>query len=199
MSTGIAKGRDWGHPSRVPGHAIRCASDVEAAEAQGPVVLAGGDLHRGLGRPTPKSPGEESVLVRVDRMMCSITTRTGRLDIPALAHVVVGRLFSSGVFEACVNAGFVGDRNLTPRSHPGDGWVETIRIEPSMGLRQRREARRRSITGAHVPHPLVQVLPTRQWSCLRTGRERLVIDGVVIRRWVSVDVVVEPGAVDVHL
>lgn len=199
MSSGIEKGRDWGHPSRVPGDAVRCGSDVDAAAARGPVVLAGGDVHRGLGRPVPKSPGEESVLVEVDRMLCSITTRTGERRIHAFAHVVVGRLLAPGVFEACVNAGFVGGRNLTPRSHPGDGVFEAIRLDPSMGLRQRREARRRSLTGAHVPHPLVQILPTTQWSCERTGRERLRIDGAVIPGWVSVEVVVEPGAVHVHL
>lgn len=199
MSGGIEKGRDWGRPSRVPDDAIRCGSDADASAARGPVVLTGGDVHRGLGRPAPKSPGEESVLVEVDRMLCSVTTRTGEVRIHAFAHVVVGRLLSPGVFEACVNAGFVGGRNLTPRSHPGDGVVEAIRLEPSMGLRQRREAQRRSYTGAHVPHPLVRILPTTQWSCVRTGRERLRIDGVVIPGWVSVEVVVEPGAVHVHL
>lgn len=199
MSSGIEKGRDWGRPSRVPVGVLRCGSDADAAAARGPVVLTGGDVHRGLGRPVPKSPGEESVLVEVDRMVCSIMTRDGELHIPAFAHVVVGRLLSPGVFEACVNAGFVGGRNLTPRSHPGDGRFEAIRLEPSMGLRQRREARRRSSTGAHVPHPLVRIVHTTQWSCVRKGRERLRIDGVVIAGWVSVEVVAEPGVVHVHL
>lgn len=199
MNGGIEKGRDWGRQSRVPDDATRCRSDADAGVARGPVVLAGGDVHRGLGRPAPKSPGEESVLVEVDRMVCSITTRTGQVNIPALAHVVVGRLLWPGVFEACVNAGFVGGRNLTPRSHPGDGRFETIRLEPSMGLRQRWAAWHRSRLGAHVPHPLVRIVPTTQWSCVRRRWEPLAIDGVLIPGWVSVEVVVEAGAVQVHL
>jgi len=198
-SSGFGRGMDWGVPSRVPDGATITRGDADAAIATGPVVLDGGDLHRGLGRPVARGIGEESTMVLVDSMLCRVETDDGRLDIPAVAHVVVGRLIGPGRFAACVNAGFLGDLSLSPRSHPGDGRIEIVEFDPSMGVRERLMARRRAVTGSHVPHPAIRTTSATTWSTERRAGEPLRIDGVRIPRWRRLDLSVRPGSLTVHL
>lgn len=198
-SPGISEGRDWGTPETVPSDLVVCTSDAEAAISPVPVGLSGGDLHRSLGTPTVPGPGQTSTVVRVDRMRCEIDTDHGPVSVMAVSHVLVGRFVGAGRFTGCVNAGFVGEKNLTPRSHPGDGRVEVVTVDPEMSLRQRLVAVRRARTGTHVPHPMVSITAAQEWETTRRGREVLIVDGRRIRRWSRVRVTVEPGSLSVYL
>lgn len=196
---GIERGRDWGVAAVVPAGLVECRDDQQAARASGAVFLTGGDVHRGLGRPLSPTIGDEATVVAVDRLFCEVTTAAGILEIPAFSHVLVGRLSGRSRFVACVNAGFVGALNLTPRSHPGDGRFEVLRIEEHMPMRQRMIARRKARTGTHVPHPGISISSEIGLVLERQGSEPLVIDGRRIRSWRAARITVEPGAVRVYL
>ena len=197
--SGIEKGLDWGEPSKVPTSVTVCHTDAEAADAPGPVVLTGGDLHRGLGRPTVRGVGEMSTLVHVDTMVCHVHTGEGVVTRRAVAHVVIGRILGRGRFAACLNSGFFGELSLTPRSHPGDGRIEVIEFDATMRIRDRVMARRRAMTGSHVPHPAILTSANNSWSAVRIGHESLRLDGMRIPRWHRLEIVVEPRSLPVHL
>ena len=175
--SGIAPGRDWGVPGVVPHDLALCRNDAEAAVAASRAGLTGGDLHRSLGSPPVPEAGGPCTVLGVDRMSCDIETERGVVSVMAVSHVLVGRLVGIGRFTGCLNAGFVGEMNLTPRSHPGDGRFEVITIDAAMPLRQRLVAARRSRTGTHLPHPGISVSAQREWKTDRRGREILTIDG----------------------
>lgn len=197
--SGIHKGTDWGVPSRVPENAVSCHGDSDVARASGPVVLLGGDLYRSVGRPSPRSVGEASTLLRIDSLICSVESDVGCVEIPAAAHVAIGRFVGRSRFVACVNAGFMGEMSISPRSHPGDGRFEIVEFDASMGFRKRLMARRRAKTGNHVPHPAIRTTSAVSWSTHREGREALRIDGVPIDTWNRIEIRLEPGSLTVHL
>ena len=68
-----------------------------------------------------------------------------------VAHLVARRPRWSGRFAVAMNAEWLGDLDLGPRAHPGDGLLDLT--EGSLGLRDRLAARRRARTGSHLPHP----------------------------------------------
>ena len=70
-----------------------------------------------------------------------------------LAHVVARRSWWTGRVWAAMNAEWLGDWDVAPRAHPGDGLLDTLDV--SMSLRDRIKARRRLATGTHVPHPAI--------------------------------------------
>ena len=197
--SGISPGRDWGEPGTVPGDIVICRGDAEAAAAAAHVGLSGGDLHRSLGSPPVPVAGGSSTILEVDLMSCEVETDRGRMFVTAVSHVLVGRFMGIGRFTGCVNTGFVGGRNLTPRSHPGDGRIEEFTVDPGMRKRERFVAVRRSSTGTHLPHPMITVSVLREWETARHGREILTIDGTRIPRWRRVAVRVNPAGLTVHV
>ncbi len=51
-----------------------------------------------------------------------------------------------------MNAQFLGPYDVAPRSHPNDGKLDVVRVDPAMGRRERWQARQRARTGTHLPH-----------------------------------------------
>ena len=194
----IEKGSTWGDPGPVPDDVAVCADDAAVAAVSDRVaVSSGGDLHRGLGSPRVKSPGDECVIVPVDLMRVAVEMTNGtRVVLPAVAHVCIGSFGARSGFRGLVNAGFVDGLNLAPRGHPGDGRVELVTMEPNVPWRQRWMARRRAVTGTHVPHPQIRVTAVESWAC-EVGGDELRIDGVVVSGASRVSVAVEPGRVRV--
>ena len=75
------------------------------------------------------------------------------------------------------NSGIVRGRDVLPRAHPNDGFVDVLEIDEAMTTRQRFSAWRRSKTGSHLPHPQLRASrsPEFEWS----GRaSRMVADDV---------------------
>lgn len=194
----IEKGATWGEPGLLPVDAVVCLDDAAVASAADRVVVAsGGDLHRGLGSPRAKSPGDECIILPVDLMRVSVETADGtRVVVPAAAHVCIGRFGARGGFLGLINAGFVDGSNLAPRGHPGDGQVELVTMEANVPWRQRWMARRRAVTGTHVPHPMIRVTALDSWEADVAGGE-LRVDGVVVAGARRVAVSVEPGRIRV--
>lgn len=194
----IAKGSQWGNDGTVPADVVVCSSDADAASAVDAVVaLTAGDLHRGLGEPRLKGPGDECRLVPVDALNVTVEMVDGtNVTMRAVAHVCVGRFGAREGFRAVVNAGFVAGANLAPRCHPGDGRAELVTMAPNVSWRQRRMARRRAATGTHVPHPAIDVASVVEWSAEVDGGD-VRVDGRVVSGAVRVTVVLLPGCVTV--
>lgn len=75
------------------------------------------------------------------------------------------------------NSGIVRGRDVLPRAHPNDGFVDVLEIDEAITTRQRLFAWRRSRTGSHLPHPQLRASrsPEFEWS----GRaSRMVADDV---------------------
>ena len=188
----IAKGQPWGEPvDSLPAGAVAVRSDCEArsvlerARADGrpfpPLHLLGGDLWRTLG-------GGGRVRFTVDVGEAFLDGRGPRLFV---AHLVARSRLWTRAFVA-MNAQWVGDWNLGPRAHPGDGRLDTYeaRLPPNQLL----AVRARLHHGAHLPHPGVRERRTaaRQVDLDRALTVRL--DGTVVGTARTIVVRVDPDA-----
>ena len=199
----VERGKDWGTREPIPGDAIVADSDRAAAEVLTdvrrrnaklpPVVLTGGDLARTLGGGRAGPRGGEGTHVRVDLATVLVD---GRLHW-FLAHLVARRSWLRGRLVVVANAAFLGDWNIAPRAHPGDGRLDVLDGDPPFG--DRLKARRRLVSGTHLPHPDVTV---RRTKALQIDLERptpIRLDGAGIGAARTLSVRVEQDAVDVWI
>ena len=197
----IRRGEDWGAPAPVPADAVVAATDWEAAaiatthrranEPIPPIVLTGGDLARTLGG--GRAAAEERTRLAVDLGAVLVD---GRLHW-FLAHLVARRSWLRGRIVVAANAAFLGDWNIAPRAHPGDGRIDVIDADPSLG--DRLKARRRLRTGTHVPHPAITV---RRTDAVQIDLDRpttIRLDGHSIGAARSLSIRAEPAAVDIWI
>jgi diacylglycerol kinase family enzyme len=114
-----------------------------------PVGVLGGDLCRTVGGAgsVERLRTPEAVHLPVD---VGAVLVDGRLH-HFVAHLVARRRWWHGEFLVAMNAQWLGDWDLGPRSHPGDGRLDLT--WGSLPWTQRIEARRRARTGDHLPHP----------------------------------------------
>jgi hypothetical protein len=213
------RGEDWGTAGTAP-VGLEVAADDEALwrfvsgldigvdgpagpdlvdDGERPVIgLSGGDLWRTLGgapgRPTPVA-GEPVVLLPVD---VGILVVDGA-DVPFAAHVVARRSWWRGEIVAVMNAQFLGSWDVAPRAHPNDGRLDVLRVEPSMRLLDRWRAARRAPTGAHVPHPDIDLSQTT-FTVIDLWRPLDVwVDGIAVGRQERLEVRVVPDAITVAI
>ncbi|HUR48666.1 MAG TPA: hypothetical protein VMY88_03915 [Acidimicrobiales bacterium] len=201
----IAKGENWGEAGAFPSGAPILGSDAEVARtierARGerrdrPVCgLTGGDLWRTLGAP----PGG------VDRLRSGTATRAVvdvgwvRLDDRDLDHAFVAhcvartRLWSEVL--AVMNAEWLGDWDVAPKSHPGDGWLDVTDTELSWA--ERRKVRDRLPTGTHLPHPDVRTWRVHEAEFEFDRPRRLYVDGAPLSSARRLEIRVEPASLTV--
>ena len=75
------------------------------------------------------------------------------------------------------NSGIVRGRDVLPRAHPNDGYVDVLEIDEAITTRQRLSAWNRANTGSHLPHP--QLRASRSTEFEWSGRaSRMVADDV---------------------
>jgi hypothetical protein len=165
----IKKGEPWGEPGELDAHGHVVASDVELADLLQayrdtqelvPVIgLLGGSLHRTLGSPQRDEAAlrsGEGYLFTIDVGILGYEDPEGEShEVLFVAHLLAltdpkMRLWK-GRSVIAMNAGFVGDLNLGPRSHPNDGRLDVT--DGQLRGAQRKQALRRAPSGAHVPHP----------------------------------------------
>jgi hypothetical protein len=152
----VEKGRDWGTSGPLPDDGVVVGSDAEARhvvtearranEPIPPLGLVGGDLCRTLG-------GRGALTTRATVDLGSVLV-DGRLQF-FVAHLVVRRGWLRGPLFGAFNAEWLGDWDVAPRAHPGDGLLELVEVTMSPG--DRWKARRRLPTGTHVPHPGIRI------------------------------------------
>jgi YegS C-terminal NAD kinase beta sandwich-like domain len=155
----IRKGQPWGEPMPLAADGRFVRSDAEARALIEPLWLAGGplpplgllggDLCRTLG-----GRGDEERLWSADAMTFPVDLGIAEFDGERhcfVAHVVARRSWWRGRAVAAMNAQWLGEWDLGPRSHPDDGLLDIT--DGVLPPGQRLEARRRARTGTHLPHP----------------------------------------------
>jgi YegS C-terminal NAD kinase beta sandwich-like domain len=186
----IEKGKDWGTPGVLPPAAPIAHSNAElrALVRGGARVIGvtGGDLCRTLG-----GSGSMSMVFPID--LCRLSAP--RVDDLFLAHCVARNGWLRGSITAVMNAQFIGSWDVAPRSHPNDGVVDVLEI--SMGLGDRLKARRRLVTGTHVPHPLItqRRMNTAEFHLSRPTK--IWLDGEHVTTLTDFTITVEPDALTV--
>ena len=161
----VEKGVPWGAPGPLPATAVVVRSDAEARAALEqarkerrdlpPLGLLGGDLCRTLG-----GRGDEARLRGGDVHLAPADLGEVLLDGRVryfVAHVVVRKGWWRGPLVAAMNAQFIGAWDVAPRAHPGDGLLDVVEVDASMGVGERWKAWRRLPAGAHLPHPKIAV------------------------------------------
>ena len=95
------------------------------------------------------------------------------------------------------NSGILRGRDVLPRAHPNDGFVDVLEVDPKITVRQRVTAWRRSATGSHLPHPSIRVSRSIdfQWS----GRPaQMIADGVTYKGVVWLQCAVLADAMSIY-
>ncbi len=93
-----------------------------------------------------------------------------------------------------MNAQFFGPYDVAPRSHPNDGRLDIVRVDPAMGPRERLQARRRARTGTQLPHPQISTRSVADAEFDFTGQMVIWIDGVRCGTAHHLSVMIEPDA-----
>ena len=161
----IRKGAPWGAPGALDPAAPVVVDDASARQHLqrlldegapfGELGLTGGDLHRTLGSPHHDEQDLRSgrgVRYPVD---VGIASLDGGGELVFLSHLVAHprrrvRWWSRRTV-AVMNATHLGELDLGPRAHPGDGRLDLT--DGRLPLGQRRAGRRRARSGTHLPHP----------------------------------------------
>ena len=130
--------------------------------------------------------GAEATRVRVD---VGSALLDGRLHW-FCAHLVAGSWWRGRTWVAAV-AAYYGRWNIAPRAHPGDGLLDVLDGELSVGIRI--AARKRLLSGTHVPHPGVTYRRTAAIQVEFPNPMRIRLDGEDVGRATRLSVRVEPG------
>jgi hypothetical protein len=198
----IRKGEEWGAPGALPPGGVVVRSDAEArrvlTEARRdnmpfPTLgLLGGDLCRTLG-----GRGDEARLRSGDAMTFPVDLGEvlvdGRLHL-FVAHLVARSRWWTRAFVA-MNAQWLGDLDLGPRSHPNDGLLDAY--EARLPFTQLLRVRARARTGSHLPHPAIT---ERRVGAVQVEFERprtVWLDGEAVGAGRVLSVRVEPDALRV--
>ncbi len=196
----IRRGEAWGEAVAVPAGLTIVTTDVAlhdvvtAARTAGapvpPVGLGGGDLAR-----TVAGGGEDQFTTSATRVTLDLlrVTADGH-SAWSTSHVVARRSWWRGEVLLAMTAQYLDGRDVAPRSHPNDGKVDLLRVDPAMPWRVRRQAARRARTGTHLPHPQLRAWQTASIEIDFVRPLHLWVDD---RRWrtaSSVHVTVEPDA-----
>ena len=208
----IRPGEEWGAPGRLAADAPLAADDraarahlqrrleelgaeLERPGAFGELGLLGGDLHRTLG--SPAHDAEDLRAGRGTRFPVDLgLARVGERDLVFLSHLVAHpspRLrWWSRRTVAVLNGSYVGEFDLGPRAHPNDGRLDLT--DGQLPLGQRRQGRRRALSGSHVPHP---DLTTRRGAHFEVHHDRplhLWLDGEQVGAATDIEIRCLPDA-----
>ena len=200
----IRRGETWGEQAQSPDLLRVMPTDRDAREfvvallstdrTLQPMGLGGGDMARTLGGGTPgRFPG---MVTKAPLDLLRVTA--GDRTTWAVSHVIGRRSWWRGDVVFAMNAQFLGPYDVAPRSHPNDGKVDVVHVQPAMGVRARAQARSRARTGTHLPHPQLVFTQAPRWTA--TFEQPLVwwVDGV---RWgtsATIEVEVVPDAMVVY-
>ena len=197
----IEKGRSWGEPGPLAADGVVVRTDAEARaaveaarRAGGPIPelgLLGGDLCRTVG-----GRGDEARLRSVDAVRLPVDVGSVLVDgrhHRFVAHLVARRSWWRGRVVAVMNAQWIGAWDVAPKSHPNDGLLDVF--DGDLSLDDRWKARRRLLTGTHVPHPGIA---QRRVAALQVDFDRptpVWLDGERVGEARSLAIRIEPDAV----
>jgi len=203
----IRRGEDWGISAPLPSDGVVCASDAEAravvvecrrSNRPLPTIgLTGGDLWAALGSPQGGEGRLRSESAQTFDVDLGEVLVDGRIDW-FVAHLVVRRSWWRGPLVAGMNGEWLGSWRVAPRAHPNDGRLDVLDVsDGDLPLRQRWLARRRLVTGDHLPHPQIR---DRRMQAVQFEFERpldLHLDGVNVGRCSRLSIRLAPDALSI--
>ena len=208
-------GVDWGDAGEVPDSACCVHSDAAAADLVGsalrdghPVpslVLTAGDLARtlgiGIGECSEEPLRRSMSATRVVADLGSVRINDGECVSAGrqwfAAHLVARRSWWRGRLLLVANASFMGDWNVAPRAHPGDGRLHVLDAQPSAAVRW--AARQRLSSGTHVPHPAITQRRVAEAQFELDPPLDVYLDGIKLVRASSLTVAVVPAALEIWI
>ena len=165
----------------------------ERGDTLRPLGLGGGDMARTMGGGQGRFPGTVT-LATIDLLR----VQSGDRVTWAVAHVVARRTWHRGEVLFAMNAEFLGEYDVAPRSHPNDGQVDIVHVAADMPWRARRAAAARARTATHLPHPQLTTRQVAEYSVAFARPLVIWVDGM---RWGSaaaLTITVEPDALTVY-
>lgn len=116
------------------------------------------------------------------------------LEHAFVAHCIARtRMWSQVV--AVMNAEWLDDWDVAPKSHPGDGWLDVT--EARLSWPERQKVRDRLPTGTHLPHPDLKTSRVREAEFEFEPPRPLYLDRVPFSRVSRLEVRVEPASLTV--
>jgi hypothetical protein len=195
----IRKGEPWGHPAVCPDDLRVVPTDRDLRQWVvwhrsraldiAPVGISGGDMARTAGGGAGGHPG--GALVTLDVMRIALDDGQPTWGV---SHVVARRSWLTGELAFVMNAQFLGDYDLAPRSHPNDGKLDLLQVGSSMSIRDRLRARQRARTGTHLPHPAINTRSGSEFVLEFATPLVVWVDGVRVGLTRSLRVAAEPDA-----
>ncbi len=107
-------------------------------------------------------------------------------------QTTIWHIYLISALLAAMNAQWLERWDVAPRSHPNDGLLDLFDGSPS--LDDRWKARRRLITGTHVPHPAIVQRRTDALELELDPPLDVYLDGVKVGRGRHLEIRVEPDA-----
>jgi hypothetical protein len=207
----IQKNSVYGVPALRPFNLIILDNDRDIADHFGSalkvehVTVTSGSIAQSLGirngiTQLNASSDQQMTLVQIDLLQIDYRTTTSgdavtRLVVAGTLSIQHRTFFSTTLILS--NSGILQKRDVLPRAHPNDGFVDVLEIDPEISTRQRIIAWHRSLTGSHLPHPSFRVGRSRdfEWS----GRpSKMIADGVSVKGVVWLQCRVLPDAMSIY-
>ncbi len=197
----IKRGEDWGRPGTLARESAVLGSDRQLSEALNSADfirtvgsphtqpqqdgfefgLTGGDLHRTLGSPRHTAADLRSgagMRFPLDVGLATIADANGSTRTEVfVAHLESrrGRQRFAGETLVAMNAAFIGEDNVGPRAHPGDGLLDVTVGE--LDWWDRIRSKRRQRTGSHLPHPGLRLSRAAHHEPEVSADARIIVDG----------------------
>ncbi len=201
----LTPGEEWGAAEPVPSDVVWVSTDSEARElvvasrrsgsALPRLCLTGGDLARclggGEGADRVHKIGATHVQVDVGSVLLD-----GKLHW-FIAHMVARNWWLTGRILIVANTDFLGRWNVAPRAHPGDGLLDFLDSDLSLG--DRIKAKRRLPSGTHVPHPGIRYRRDAAFQISLARPTPIRLDGTRIGSASQISVRVESERLDVWI
>ena len=194
----ISKHGSYGTPVSRPPTLNVLQSDLEIAQhyvsghTATPCTVTNGSIALSLGISSEMNfrdsvSNQQMTLVNIDLLQIDFRTRPpSTANSSTSSRIVVAGTIAiqhRTPLSTCLilsNSGILRSRDVLPRAHPNDGFVDVLEVDPKISIRQRAIAWSRSATGSHLPHPNFRVSRSIdfQWS---GSPARMIADGVTYK------------------
>ena len=211
----ISKHGSYGTPVSRPPTLNVLQSDLEIAQhyvsghTATPCTVTNGSIALSLGISSElnfrdSESNQQMTLVDIDLLQIDFRTRPpSTANSSTSSRIVVAGTIAiqhRTPLSTCLilsNSGILHARDVLPRAHPNDGFVDVLEVDPKISIRQRAIAWSRSATGSHLPHPNFRVSRSIdfQWS---GSPAQMIADGVTYKGVVWLQCTVLADAMSIY-
>ena len=188
---------------------LEIAQHYVSGDIAAPCTLTNGSIAQSLGISSEINiddplHDQQMTLVNIDLLQIDYrTTASSNANSSNSSRVVVAGTLAiqhRTQLSTCLilsNSGILHARDVLPRAHPNDGFVDVLEVDPKISTRQRAIAWHRSATGSHLPHPDIRVSRSIdfQWS---GSPAQMIADGVTYKGVVWLQCTVLADAMSIY-